>query len=311
MEESNFNYSKRWRVYLQERFPLIANSLLIATFTFSAISYSRICREVHGFITPTLYIVASFTTITLFYLLRVFDEHKDAADDKAFRSHLPIPRGLLKLRDLRVSAFIVIIMQITVNAVFYPSGLLLYAVVFVFLLLMWREFFVSKWLKNRPVVYALSHMFIIPLVDIYASGTDWLLDGVTAPKGLLFFFIVSYLNGLVLEVGRKIRVSENEEHNTYSTLYGANKATIIWIGLLFIDLLCSLLAAHYAQLGLVANLVLVLLFGVAIVPAILFLKKKNEKRSKMIEVFSGIWTLLMYLTLGGIPMIINIINKWS
>ena len=33
-------------------------------------------------------------------------------------------------------------------------------------------------------------MLIIPLIDIYASGLDWLLEGASAPKGLLFFFAV-------------------------------------------------------------------------------------------------------------------------
>ncbi len=45
-------------------------------------------------------------------------------------------------------------------------------------------------------------MFIIPLIDIYASGLDWFLAGVPPPRGLLFFFAVSYMNGIVLEIGR-------------------------------------------------------------------------------------------------------------
>ena len=53
------------------------------------------------------------------------------------------------------------------------------------------EFFVPEWLKNNQLIYVASHMIIIPLIDVYASGLDWFLEGADAPFGLLFFFAVS------------------------------------------------------------------------------------------------------------------------
>jgi hypothetical protein len=38
-------------------------------------------------------------------------------------------------------------------------------------------------------------------------------------------------------------------------------------------------------------------------PAFIFLKNKTEKLSKYIEYGSALWTISMYLTLGGGPMI--------
>ncbi len=308
--ENNQSFIKRFYIYQKERFPILAHGLLISIFTFSAISYSRICRGAEGFIAIEAYFVAAFTTITLFYLLRVSDEHKDAQDDAQFRKHLPVPRGLISLKELRITAVVVFTIQLVVNILYYPKALLLYSAVVLFLFLMTKEFFVSAWMKKKPVVYALSHMFIIPLVDIYASGMDWLREGAHAPLGLLFFFIVSYLNGLVLEVGRKIKIPEKDEHNTYSTLYGMNKATIIWLCILFVDLVCSITASVYAGLGTIAIVVLIVLFLLSSIPAWLFLKKKTEKISKQIENFSGYWTMAMYLTLGGIPMITKLIASW-
>ena len=40
-------------------------------------------------------------------------------------------------------------------------------------------------------------------------------------------------------------------------------------------------------------------------PAFLFLKKPTPKLAKGIELTSALWTILMYLTLGGIPMLLN------
>lgn len=307
---NHHSFIRRFYIYQKERFPIVAHGLLISIFTFSAISYSRICRGEEGFIDIGAYLVAAFTTITLFYLLRVSDEHKDAEDDAKYRKHLPVPRGLISLKELRITALIVFAAQLILNALYFPKALLLYSVVILFLFLMTKEFFVSDWMKKKPVVYALSHMFIIPLVDIFASGMDWMREGAHAPLGLLFFFIVSYLNGLVLEVGRKIKIPKKDEHNTYSTLYGMNKATIIWLSILFIDLLCSIAASVYAGLGNIAIIVLVFLFLLSSIPAWLFLKQKTEKISKQIENFSGYWTMSMYLILGGIPMITKLIALW-
>jgi len=33
-----------------------------------------------------------------------------------------------------------------------------------------KEFFVADWLRRRPVLYMLSHMVIMPLVDLYATS---------------------------------------------------------------------------------------------------------------------------------------------
>ena len=94
---------------------------------------------------------------------------------------------------------------------------------------MTREFFVARWLKAHPIVYMTSHMVIIPLVDLYATACDWRVAGLTGPPaGLSWFLIVSYLNGIVVEIGRKTRAPADEEHGveTYSALWGRQGAVL-------------------------------------------------------------------------------------
>ena len=43
-------------------------------------------------------------------------------------------------------------------------------------------------------------------------------------------------------------------------------------------------------------------------PGILFAKKPNKKMAKAVEAVSGIWIVGMYLSLGGIPMLMKIIG---
>jgi hypothetical protein len=106
--------------------------------------------------------------------------------------------------------------------------IVLYAVVMGYLLLMRVEFFVPHWLKRHQLMYVVSHMIIIPLIDVYASGLDWFLGGFKAPVGLLFFFAVSFMNGIVLEFGRKIKPPDSEEEGvlSYTKYFGTKKSSL-------------------------------------------------------------------------------------
>jgi len=299
------SFLKRFYIYQNERFPILAHGFIIAVFTFSAVSYSRICRGKEGFIPWEIYLVGIFATISLFLLVRIFDEFKDQEEDAKYRKYLPVPRGLISLNELRVVGIVVAVIQISVIAYFQPSMLLLYAVVLGYLCLMGVEFFVPKWLKNHHMIYIYSHMLIIPLVDVYASGLDWLLEGAEAPVGLFFFFAVTYLNGIVLEFGRKIRTPDNEEEGvvSYTGLFGTNRGVIYWILLMFATMLLNIAASIYAGYGMVAFVILGVMFAICSLPGFLFLSNHTKKLSKLIEYASGLWTLGMYISLGGGPMI--------
>jgi 4-hydroxybenzoate polyprenyltransferase len=307
-EQNSYSFIRRFFIYQKERFPFLGHGLLVTSFSFSAISYSRICRGAEGFVSLSTFLVGVATTITLFFLVRVFDEFKDAEDDASYRPHLPVPRGLISFKELAILGIVAVAIQLILNSCFFPKMLILYGSVIAYLCLMGKEFFVGEWLKKHQFWYVVSHMLIIPLIDMYASGLDWLLAGVEAPKGLIFFFIVSFMNGIVLEIGRKIRVPEKEEFNTYSTMMGAEKATKLWILVLAITFGFSLLASWFAGYGLPGFLILLFFFIVCSMPAFLFVRRQSEKHSKFIEYASALWTIGMYLTLGGVPMLSQLLH---
>jgi len=304
-KENNASFLKRLYIYQKERFPILGHGLLVTAFSFSAISYSRICRGANGFVDGNTFVTGIFTTISLFFLVRIFDEFKDAEDDAKYRKELAVPRGLISFRELAITGVLLVVTQILLNLYFFPKMLLIYFVIIGYLLLMGKEFFASNWLKKHQFWYITSHMFIIPLIDIYASGLDWLVAGTKAPTGLLFFFAVSYMNGIVLEIGRKIRIPEKESEGvlTYTSMLGIKNAVWLWVFMLIITLSLSIAASVFAGYGKTAFIVLGIIFVLCAFPAILFLQKRTEKLSKIIEYASAFWTISMYLTLGGGPMI--------
>src|SRR5690606_5541531 len=123
--------------------------------------------------------------------------------------------------------------------------------------------------------------------------------GVDAPSGLAFFFAVSFMNGIVLEIGRKIRNPSDEKTGveTYSYMLGPKKATGLWLAVLSVTWLLSVAASHYAGYGKLAYAILTAIFILSCIPAILFLKRMGSKRAKAIELTSAGWTVAMYLSL--------------
>ena len=299
---------KRFLTYQKERYPFAGYFFLIGSFSFSAIAYSRICRGLTEFVSPDKFFVCIFNTVTLFFILRILDEFKDHEDDQKYRPYLPVPRGLISLHELKYIGLFTLALQLLVTVVFFPKMLLLLAMVYGYLFFMSNEFFVKKWLKQNQFWYVTSHMLIIPLVDVFASGFDWLLDKATVPVGLAFFFAVSFMNGIVLEIGRKIKAPEQEEKGvlSYTFQLGTKHAVVFWIFILFLTLLLAAAASYYAGHSAGAYLALIAVFLVCSFPAFLFLNKQTARYGKLIEYSSALWTFAMYLILGGIPMLLSL-----
>lgn len=299
---------KRFLTYQKERYPFIGYFFLIGAFSFSAVAYSRICRGLTEFVSLDKFAVCIFNTISLFFILRILDEFKDQEDDRKYRSYLPVPRGLISLTELKYIGIATLALQIIVTLVFFSKMLLLLAIVYAYLFLMSKEFFVKAWLKRNQLWYVISHMLIIPLVDVFASGFDWLLEGEQAPTGLLFFFAVSFMNGVVLEIGRKIKSPEQEEEGvlSYTFQLGTKRAVVFWSVILVGTLLLAFLASYFAKHTIISYIALTSIFLVCALPAVLFLKKQTAKNAKFIEYSSALWTFAMYLILGGIPMLISL-----
>lgn len=308
--EQSASFLKRFYQYQKERFPFLSYLLVIGMFSFSAIAYSIILRGENTFVSLDKYLLAVFNAVIIFFLLRIFDEFKDEEDDRKHRSYLPVPRGLIRLSELQKVALFSFVLQIILTAFFYPKMLMLIALVYAYMLLMRKEFFVKDWLKKNQFWYVTSHMMIIPLVDVMASGFDWHIAGLNAPLGMLVFFVVSFFNGLVLEIGRKIKAPEDEEPGvlSYTFQVGTKKAIYLWVLMLSITAGLSIYAVHYVNHPSYIYFIIWIVFVLALIPAFAFLNKPHKKWAKGVEIAASVWTLVMYLSLGGIPMLIQIFS---
>ncbi len=302
--------ARLWR-YQSERFPLAGYAPLITVFTFASASYSRAARRAagmagaEGFIPWPVFAAGAFTALTCFGLLRVLDEHKDADTDRRFRPELPVPRGLVTLHELRLAAAAVSAIALAANLVVAPVMILPLVFFAVWATLMTREFFVREWLRAHLGAYLVTHMLIMPMIDAYTTGLDWWVAGRHAPSGLPWFLAATFANGVLIEIGRKLRApaDEREGVDTYTHAWGVRLAPAAWLLVLAAAVGCVTCAARATHLAAPSLAIAAPAAALLAIPAVRFLATRDARAAKQVETMSGLWGFVSYLTLGALPLL--------
>lgn len=294
----------RWWVYQRERFPLVSYVPLVVAFSFSAVSFSAHLRGR----TPSLTSVGVAFAVSLcfFGLLRIADEFKDFDDDSRFRPYRPVPRGLVKLPELARIGVAAAVFQLLAAAALDVRLLVLLAVAWGYFALMSKEFFVATWLRAHPFTYLWSHMLVMPLIDLFATACDWLPGAGRPMPGIAWFLGLSFFNGVVIEVGRKLRAPEDEEEgvDTYTAVWGRGKALTLWLAAMAFTAACAVIAGAIAGVGLPVAVLLACLLAGAVAVAARFARSPVHSRARLFEPFSGLWTVAVYLSLGVLPLVL-------
>jgi hypothetical protein len=306
---ATLNLGERLWIYQRERFPLGKTALLLAVFSSASISVSAHLagRALPGLVT---FVGAWTIALVLFFQLRAFDEVKDREDDLRWRPERPIPRGLVSLRLIVGIAIAGVPVQLGLAAALDLAMLIPLALVLIWLALMTAEFFVPEWLKRRPFLYLVSHMAIMPMIDLFLTTCEWLPHGELPPAGLVWFLGLSFANGCVIELGRKVWAPENERPGveTYSALLGARRAALVWActaNAAFL-LLCGTGFATSAPVldGSIGAIALLAVWAAALS----FFQSPNSKHQGQIDSMAGLWVLFCYATAGFAPFIEAVIR---
>jgi hypothetical protein len=294
----------RLLTYQRERFPLAAYVPLIGVSAAAAAVWSSGARGA-SLPSPTLLAVGAATGIVFFFLLRVADEHKDAAQDRVARPELPVPRGLVSLGELRAAGAVMALAVLLANALLAPPLLLPLGAAAAWAALMAREFFAGDWLRSRPAAYLVSHMGVMPLLFLYLTGLDWVARGGAPPAGLAAFLALAFLNGVLVEVGRKLRAPRDERPgvDSYTAAWGVRAAPAAWLAALVLAAASAWGAARTAGAPSAALLALPVLLAALALPALAFLRHPSRRAARGVEGAAAAWTLASYLllALGALP----------
>jgi len=335
MNQSNINSKKliiqnikNFKIYLNERFPLGKNSIFVLIFTLSGYIYtgllynSKIINQIFSkeikVPMPWHKIVALFIIIFMFFLqLRITDEFKDYEEDLKYRAYRPVQRGVITLKALGKIGIATVIIQIILAYIIDFKYFMI--IVWFYMFLMAKEFFIKEWLTKRILIYALSHVVIMIFITlVIVNATQYIILGEAEnifkfgalqwyrhniDIALIPLFTLNYLNGIVLEIGRKTRRADEEEHGvqTYSKLWGKKKAVVILSLLFAVEYFLVILGLSYTyeKYFLFSGLTLLIILIISIYFMIKFLKK--DLSGKIVESISGLWIVFSSMGLGLLP----------
>ena len=97
------NFIKKWYTYQKERFPILifviyVLSIVIGIFGF--VNFYTPKREPE--INYIIIIPMTIVTFLQFLMVRIVDEFKDYKEDCKYRPYRPVPRGLIKVKELKI-----------------------------------------------------------------------------------------------------------------------------------------------------------------------------------------------------------------
>jgi 4-hydroxybenzoate polyprenyltransferase len=302
-------FARRLYAYLAERFPPLGHGVLIAAYyssnQFLARTLTHPGARMH-YDASTL--LGALTLLCFFFHLRVFDEHKDYDEDRVHYPQRILQSGLVTLRDLKLLGGVAIGAEIVLSLLGGAAAFVAWLAAFLFSVLMLKEFFARDWLKRHFLVYATSHLLVMPLLSLmvfsFATGR-WPWE---APFWFLVYAWVGFFVTFNWEVSRKIRAPEDEIEgvDTYTRVFGTYGAAWIVLLIRVIDTGLVALVGWHLELSPWFYAALVALFLVCLVGFFQYRFQTSRKTAKRMEVYAG-----MYIIAFDVILAVAIAQKWG
>lgn len=290
---------RRIHAWMDERFPF-ANALLF--FILYLVTASVVRASQGEWFLTWADILSCLVTWSLFLTIRIFDEHKDYELDVKNHPQRVLQSGRITLTHLKGLGVIAVVAQLFWSLFLGTDTLIVWVVMFVYLCLMGAEFFCGAWLEKRLLLYALSHMAIMPLIVHWLAAMAQpqlpamqLLNSVP----LMAMMSLAFISGFCFEITRKTRGPEEERDtvDSYSRILGVQGAAN-----LVIALVCAMVVNQLVLLWLldVAALVvyavlLILVLALALKAVIKFKQSPHESGRENNEKAVALTMLLGYL----------------
>jgi 4-hydroxybenzoate polyprenyltransferase len=294
-------FPRRLGAYLRERFPLGGNVLLIVSY-YSSNQFLAHALTHPG--DPMSYslrsLLGAVMLLCMFFHLRVFDEHKDFAEDSRHYPHRVLQRGLISLRDLKILGGLALAIELVLAVALGPATVVAALCAIGFSVLMLKEFFVGPWLRRHFLTYAVSHMLIMPLfaLAVFSAATGrypW-----EAPAWYVLYAFVGFFVTFNWEVSRKIRSPDQEIEgvDSYTKVFGTYGAAYIVLLIRVIDTALVALVGHHLGLSPWFYGVLVALFAVCLTGFLQYRLRTNAQTAKRMEWYAGMYIIAFDLALA-------------
>lgn len=284
------NFFKKWYTYQKERFPVLVYGLYILCLTFATFFYNTKMLEVESSV--GIFIVMFVVAFLQFLMVRIIDEFKDYDEDKKYRPYRPVPRGLIKLQELRVLFVICVLIQLILTLIVNPFSFIFLIVLWIVFILMTKGFFIKKVLDKHILLEVAFDEIMLPVMILYLASF------IKIDMSILWrLLLLSYVVSWIIEIARKVRCKKDEEKGvkTYTAVFGITKATILLSVLELLLTICRLILPGVPLMNWAQILLLVLFVGIIVVN-MFFIQKKTRKFAKAVEYLADGLVMLTLLS---------------
>ena len=284
------NFFKKWYTYQKERFPVLVYGLYILCLTFATFFYNTKMLEIESSV--GIFIVMFVVAFLQFLMVRIIDEFKDYDEDKKYRPYRPVPRGLIKLQELRVLFVICVVIQLALTLIVNPFSFIFLLVLWIVFILMTKGFFIKKVLDKHILLEVAFDEIMLPVMILYLASF------IKIDMSILWrLLLLSYVVSWIIEIARKVRCKKDEEKGvkTYTAVFGIPKATILLSVLELLLTICRLILPGVPLMNWAQILLLVLFVGIIVVN-VFFIQKKTRKFAKAVEYLADGLVMLTLLS---------------
>lgn len=236
-------YINKWFQFIKERFNPLTYSMMIFVFfgAHHVIGQNYLKQAVILNFEKLLPLIPLILAIALFFFkLRLYDEIKDTESDAIYHPERPLPRGILKKNDVVKAIKIIIVLEILLFSIYGPWSIISGIIAIMYSLLMYKEFFLSKWLRPKLTMYAITHTFIVFFISVTTFMALFNNFFIKDFPNLLYFSLGGWFLFNIFEFGRKTftRQEERVGVNSYSKVYGKFGAILLVVFMAVLSILC-------------------------------------------------------------------------
>ena len=283
----------KWLWFINERFNPLSYAVMI--FVFLGAHYALYLDflnqgAIFNFFGILNLLPLAVATSLFFFKLRLLDEVKDVESDALHHPERPLPRGILSKNEVIRTAFMLMVAEIILFG-FYGFWAFLSALIVVsYSLVMYKEFFIKKWLRAHLTTYAVSHTFVVVLISvtIFVSLLGKPLSEI--PKEFIYFSFAGWFLFNIFEFGRKTFAKGEEKKgvDSYSKIFGKLGAVFL---VLTMALLSNLLLGKTG-----ASVIGILFLPVALVGIVglLYAATENLHFAKAFRSLTSLYIILAY-----------------
>ena len=231
----------RMRIYLKERYPLLAR-MVLGVIVFLEIHFIILLNEnVTKFRIGIQEIVGAYTVFAFLLWLRIADDLKDYETDKKLFPDRPLVRGAVQKKDVMILCVVVQAIAVILNIVFMNNHIF-------FWILYGYGYLMSKWFFQRAKIQPslplalVTHNPVQMFVNLYIISftvIKYQLPPVSLTTIMTLWTL--YFPALIWEISRKIKAPKDEnDYTTYSKLFGYKKSTRFVLFLTIMDIVTNI-----------------------------------------------------------------------